>query len=109
MLMAGLVVLALTGAAGGPTDALQQCQLALRYCAAGGPISATSMAGSRHGSQESMVAQSAAAELADAAKRLARCAERGDFDDDCYREARRVKAAVDDYQSAASEYQRSER
>lgn len=98
------VTMMLAAAASDPTEELKQCRAALRYCAAAGPI-ATGLSGSRgYGA-----ADSAAAELADAARRLARCAERGDLTDDCYREARQVKSAADDYQTAAEEYQRRER
>ncbi|RRU74129.1 hypothetical protein [Stenotrophomonas maltophilia] len=97
------VTMMLAAAAGDPTEELKQCRAALRYCAAAGPVAAN-LSGSRgYGA-----ADAAAVELADAARRLARCAERGDLNDDCYREARRVKSAADDYQTAAEEHQRRE-
>ena len=45
-------------------------------------------------------AQSAAQELEYQSRRLLRCAENRDFDDDCDTEARRARSAQDDYSSA---------
>lgn len=106
--LAGLAIVVVATA--GPAEALKQCQLALQFCAASGPVPMASMRGTQaSGSHEYAAAQAAAAELADAARRLQRCAERFDFDDDCYREARSARSAADDYQAAADAYQRSER
>lgn len=106
MLAGILVVLAATGP---QADQLRQCQLALQFCAADGPIPLTAPAVRRSGSPEYNEAQNAAAELADAARRLSRCAERGDLDDDCFREARNARRAAEDYESASQAYQNSNR
>jgi uncharacterized protein YgiB involved in biofilm formation len=47
-------------------------------------------------------AQSAAQELEYQSRRLMRCAENRDFDDDCYTESRRARNAQDDYSSAVN-------
>lgn len=48
-------------------------------------------------------ATSAASDLSGYARRLQRCADSGDFSDDCSTEFRRVKYAHADYESAASD------
>ena len=48
-------------------------------------------------------AESAAYDLASYSKRLQRCAENGDYSDDCYTEFRRVRSSHNDYQSAISQ------
>ena len=50
-------------------------------------------------------ANSAADDVASAAKRLIRCVEGSDHNDDCYSEARRVRSYHQDYESAVSEVQ----
>ena len=48
-------------------------------------------------------AESAASDLASYSKRLQRCAENGDYSDDCSSEFRRVRSSHSDYESAVSE------
>ncbi len=48
-------------------------------------------------------AESAAGELASYARRLQRCAENGDYSDDCSSDFRRVRSSHSDYESAVSE------
>lgn len=48
-------------------------------------------------------ATSAASDLSGYARRLERCADSGDFTDDCSTEFRRVKNTHSDYESAVSE------
>lgn len=48
-------------------------------------------------------ANSAASDLSGYARRLQRCADSGDFTDDCSTEFRRVKYAHGDYESAVSD------
>ena len=48
-------------------------------------------------------AQSAASDLASYSRRLQRCAENGDYSDDCSSEFRRVRSSHSDYESAVSE------
>ena len=48
-------------------------------------------------------AESAASDLASYSRRLQRCADNGDFSDDCSSEFRRVRSAHGDYESAVSE------
>jgi hypothetical protein len=48
-------------------------------------------------------ATSAASDLADRARRLQRCAEAGDYSDDCSTEFRRVKNAQSNYEAAVTE------
>jgi len=48
-------------------------------------------------------AESAAIDLADYSRRLQRCAEAGDYSDDCSSEFRRVRSSHSDYESAVSE------
>ncbi len=48
-------------------------------------------------------AESAASDLAGHSKRLQRCAESGDYSDDCSTEFRRVRSSHSGYESAASE------
>ena len=50
-------------------------------------------------------ANSAADDVASAAKRLIRCVEGSDHNDDCYSEARRVRSYHGDYEYAVSEVQ----
>ena len=50
-------------------------------------------------------ANSAADDVVSAAKRLIRCVEGSDHNDDCYYEARRVRSYHGDYESAVSEVQ----
>ena len=94
-----LLSIVLAMAAGQSTEAqLRQCQIALQICSADGPVS---LYPTRPARMREDVEQ-AAAELADTARRLTRCAERGDASDDCSREARRVRHAADDYESAVN-------
>ncbi len=48
-------------------------------------------------------AESAASDLASYSRRLQRCAENGDYSDDCSTEFRRVRSSHSDYESAVSE------
>jgi hypothetical protein len=48
-------------------------------------------------------AESAASDLSSYSRRLQRCAEAGDYSDDCSTEFRRVRSAHSDYESAVSE------
>lgn len=50
-------------------------------------------------------AESAAAELADRARKLRNCAESQDYNEDCSAEFRRVRSAHSDYESAVSSVQ----
>lgn len=48
------------------------------------------------------VADAAAGDLASYSRRLQRCAESGDYSNDCSSEFRRVKSAYSDYETASS-------